>query len=68
MKFNKDNISQYTILEGNELKPCIMCKAPTMFIYYCAEAGMCSSECYDKFAKLVAEHERLDFEEEEINE
>lgn len=57
MLFNKDNINDYTMLKCDELKPCIMCKTPTMFIDYCAEARMCSSECYKEFAKIVAEAE-----------
>lgn len=57
MKFSEKDLKKYTLIVSEEEKPCMMCKENTKYIDYCCEGRLCSSECSDKFYKLVAEEE-----------
>lgn len=35
------------IIRGTEMKPCVICKEPTEFIYLDFECHVCSEECQD---------------------
>jgi hypothetical protein len=47
--FTDDDMKKFSLIKGEELKPCMICKELTPYIEVCAEARMCSKECYDEF-------------------
>lgn len=53
MKFSKgvnlDIIKNNSVIEGNNVGKCLICKSSTRFIEVCSESYFCSEECLDKF-------------------
>ena len=57
MKFKESDMKKYSLIKSEEKKPCMICKEETIFIDYCCEGMLCSSECSEKFYNMVAEQE-----------
>ena len=59
MKFTKKDISKedsILILSKKDMK-CLICGETTRYIDYCGECAICSSECMEKFNKIVDEQQ-----------
>ena len=52
-KFNKDNKSNYTVVESKVSQPCLVCGCETNYIDFTCEAWLCSEECHDKMIKQM---------------
>lgn len=52
--FNKvEDISERTVIEADDLKPCRVCGKPTKFIDYCYEARLCSKKCDAEYTDML---------------
>lgn len=49
MKFNKDNISKYNVMEIKEKGQCSICNEETKYVDYFCDNKFCSSECQEKY-------------------
>jgi hypothetical protein len=57
-KLIDNDMKKYGLIKGRVGK-CLMCVDKTEYIDYCSEAHFCSTECLDKFYKIVSENENM---------
>jgi len=46
--FTEEELMKLSLLRGETEGPCMFCKTPTKYVEYCAEARICSPQCYGK--------------------
>lgn len=53
MKFTDKDMESHSLIKGKYEKPCIICGEKTVYIDFCSEGHICSTECEEKFNRIL---------------
>lgn len=57
MKFNKENSTNYNVMELEETGKCSVCNGDTKYVDYCCDNKFCSTECQEKYYEWLKRNE-----------
>lgn len=55
LNWSEETLRKHCLIQVDNEKECWICKEPTQYIDYCAEARVCSQECMHELNKRISQ-------------